>query len=158
MFAQKGILGNRMIEKIKKMPVKSYLHSLQDVRNIGLLAFVVVSVLVTWSGIKVVQRNYDLQKQIAVMRQENEIKKLENSNLALKNQYLETDQYLELVARRQYNKALPGEKLLIVPKQVALAHSVEIIEPEEPESTIESEGPWYERNFNAWLDFFFRKD
>lgn len=140
------------------MPVKSYLHSLQDVRNIGLLAFVVVSVLVTWSGIKVVQRNYDLQKQIAVMRQENEIKKLENSNLALKNQYLETDQYLELVARRQYNKALPGEKLLIVPKQVALAHSVEIIEPEEPESTIESEGPWYERNFNAWLDFFFRKD
>lgn len=140
------------------MPVKSYLHSLQDVRNIGLLAFVVVSVLVTWSGIKVVQRNYDLQKQIAVMRQENEIKKLENSNLALKNQYLETDQYLELVARRQYNKALPGEKLLIVPKQVALAHSVEIIEPEEPEPTIESEGPWYERNFNAWLDFFFRKD
>lgn len=140
------------------MPVKSYLHSLQDVRNIGLLAFVVVSVLVTWSGIKVVQRNYDLQKQIAVMRQENEIKKLENSNLALKNQYLETDQYLELVARRQYNKALPGEKLLIIPKQVALAHSVEIIEPEEPESTIESEGPWYERNFNAWLDFFFRKD
>lgn len=147
-----------MLEKLKKIPIKSYAHSLQDVRNIGLLAFVMVAALVTWSGIKVVQQNYDLQKQIAVMRQENDIKKLANSNLALKNQYLETDQYLELVARRQYNKALPGEKLLVVPKQVALAHTIELQKPAEDTATIESEGPWYERNFNAWLNFFFRSD
>src|SRR5690606_18810253 len=109
-----------MLEKIKNLPVKSYIKSLQDVRNFGLLVFVVAALLVTWSGIRVVQTNYDLQKRISVMRQENEVKRLANSNMALSNQYLETDQYLELTARRQYNKALPGEKLLVVPKAVAL--------------------------------------
>lgn len=145
-----------MLEKIKNLPKSSYVKSLQDVRNFGLLIFVVASLLVTWSGIRVVQRNYDLQKQISVMRQENDVKKLANSNLALKNQYLETDQYLELTARKQYNKAMPGEKLLIVPAAVALSHTVE--PPVQPEElpTVEDEGPWYERNFNAWLDFLFR--
>lgn len=90
------------------------------------------------------------------MRQENDVKRLENSNLALRNQYLETDQYLELTARRQYNKALPGEKMLVVPVTVALSHTVEPPVVEEQVPTVETEGPWYERNFNAWLDFLFR--
>src|SRR5690606_14522893 len=115
-----------------------FVKSLGDVRNIGLIVFGIIAVLVTWSGIKVVQTNYDLQKRIATMQQQNDIKKLENSNLELKNRYYETDQYLELAARRQYNKALPGEKLLIVPKSVALAHTVDVtvpgLEPSEQKS------------------------
>lgn len=147
-----------MLEKIKNLPVKSYIKSLQDVRNFGLLVFVVAALLVTWSGIRVVQTNYDLQKRISVMRQENEVKRLANSNMALSNQYLETDQYLELTARRQYNKALPGEKLLVVPKAVALNHTAEPPAEEKPDQvpTVKDEGPFYERNFNAWLDFLFR--
>lgn len=149
-----------MFEKIKKFKYTNLFEYLQDVRTIGLIVFTVIALLVTWSGIKVVQTNYDLQKQISTMQQENAVKKLENSNLALRNQYYETDQYLELVARRQYNKALPGEKLLIVPESVALAHTVEVNVPgleggDQPSA--QEEGPWYERNFNAWLDFLFRK-
>ncbi len=145
-----------MFEKIKKTLQTHIVKVFSDVRSFGLLVFVIAALLVTWSGIRVVQRNYDLQKQISVMRQENEIKRLANSNLALKNQYLETDQYLELTARRQYNRALPGEKLLIVPEAVALAHTVEPPVPEADPTPVEHEGPWYERNFNAWLDFLFR--
>lgn len=89
------------------------------------------------------------------MQQQNDIKKIENSNLALKNQYLETDQYLELVARKQYNKALPGEKMLIVPRAVAMTYTVEPPKREQPDElqNIQDDGPWYERNFNAWLNF-----
>ncbi len=146
-----------MNKKIKSLPYKEYLKLLQDVRNFGLLVFVVVALLVTWSGIKVVQTNYGLQKKVSVMRQENDLKRLENSNLELKNKYLETDQYLELVARRQYSKALPGESLLIVPKAVALKYTVEPPKEERTEVKVEDEGPWYERNFNAWQDFLFKK-
>ena len=146
-----------MLDKIKNLPKSSYVRSLNDVRSVGLLVFVVIALLVTWSGVKVIQTNYDLQKEISVMQQENDVKKIENSNLALKNKYLETDQYLELVARRQFNKALPGEKLLIVPRTVALSHSVELPdEKTEGVPTLENDGPWYERNFNAWLDFLFK--
>jgi cell division protein FtsB len=147
-----------MLQKIKKLNKASIVHYFSDVRNIGLIVFVFIALLVTWSGIKVVQTNYDLQKQISKMQQQNVVRRLENSNLALKNQYLQTDQYLELAARRQYNKALPGEKLLIVPKSVALKHTVDVPESNEEEvAPVEETGPWYERNFNAWLEFFVRR-
>ncbi|MDQ3065138.1 MAG: septum formation initiator family protein [bacterium] len=148
-----------MLEKIKKLQQFPRFKQLSDVRNIGLMVFVLMALLVTWSGIKVVQTNYDLQKQISKMQQQNQVRQLENSNLALKNQYLQTDQYLELAARRQYNKALPGEKMLIVPKSVALKHTVNVPEAAVGEdlSPVEDSGPWYERNFNAWLEFFVRR-
>lgn len=148
-----------MFEKIKKSPADLIIKTLSDTRNLGLIVFGIIALLVTWSGIKVVQTNYDLQKQISRMSQENEVRKLANSNLALKNQYLNTDQYLELTARRLYNKALPGEKLLIVPKSVALAHTKDLpnLTPEQDQSTAENTGPWYERNFNSWLEFLFRR-
>lgn len=148
-----------MFAKIKSLQQKHLGAYFTDVRSLGLLAFGIIALLVTWSGIKVVQTNYDLQKQISAMQQANEVKKLENSNLALKNQFLETDQYLELAARKQYNKAAPGEKLLIVSKAVALNHSVELPEVAGASDMkqVEDSGPWYERNFNAWLEFLFRK-
>jgi cell division protein FtsB len=147
-----------MLQKLKNL---SFIQHLNDVRFLGLLAFGVIALLVTWSGIKVVQTNYDLQKQISAMQQQNSVRKLENSNLALRNQYYETDQYLELVARKQFNKANPGEKLLIVPSSVALAHSKDLPLPEAEASGMpapEDSGPWYERNFNAWMEFLFRRE
>ena len=149
------------MDKIKSLKHSRYLETLNDVRTLGLVVFAIVALLVTWSGIKVVQTNYDLQKQISAMQQQNDVRRLENSNLALSNQFLETDQYLELTARKQFNKALPGEKLLIVPRKVALAHTVDVPATTDPEDTglsIEETGPWYERNFNAWVEFLFRKE
>jgi cell division protein FtsB len=147
-----------MLDKIKKLPKTSLAETLSDVRTLGLLAFGVIALLVTWSGVKVVQTNYDLQKQISAMQQENEVRRLENSNIALRNRFLETDQYLELAVRKQFNKALPGEKLLIVPESVAIKNSVEVKSPETPSvpGNVEDEGPWYERNFNAWIDYIFK--
>lgn len=149
----------RMISKIKNIPKSDIIAFFSDIRNLGLVVFAIIALLVTWSGIKVVQTNYDLQKQISEMQQENNVVRLENSNAALRNQYLQTDEYLELVARKQFNKALPGEKLLIVPESVALSHTIELPESEEPtpQEQAENKGPWYERNFNAWLDFLLQR-
>ena len=148
-----------MFAKIKNLQQKHLGAYFTDVRSLGLLAFGFIALLVTWSGIKAVQTNYDLQKQISAMQQANEVKRLENSNLALKNQFLETDQYLELAARKQFNKAAPGEKLLIVSKSVALNHSTDLPtdSKDDKASQLNDAGPWYERNFNAWLEFLFRK-
>jgi cell division protein FtsB len=148
-----------MLQKIKKLQKSTLLSSLADVRTLGMIAFAVIALLVTWSGVRVVQINYDLQKQISAMQQENDIRKLENSNLALQNEFLATDQYLELAARKQFSKGFEGEKLLIVPKSVAMKHSIEYTaDITDTTPKIEQEGPWYERNFNAWMDFLFRSD
>lgn len=127
-----------------------------DVRIIGLVVFGIIVLLVTWSGLQVMQTNYELQKKEASLRAENENKKLENSNLKLENKYLETDHYLELTARRQFNKAAPGEQLHLVPEEVALRYTVDLPKTQsqirEEQSTNKSK---YQQNFEAWLDFFF---
>ena len=147
-----------MLEKIKNHQITK---SLGDIRSLGMIAFGLIAILVTWSSVKVVQTNYDLQKQISAMMQENDVQSLENNNLKLKNQYFKTNEYLELAARRHFNKALPGEKLLIIPKEVALANSVEVPKPKTAADniaeTVKASGSSLQRNFNAWLDFLFHR-
>ena len=147
-----------MLEKIKN---NQTLKSFGDIRSLGMLAFGLISILVTWSSVKVVQTNYDLQKQISAITQQNEVQSLANNNLKLKNQYFNTNEYLELAARRHFNKAYPGEKLVIIPKEVALAHSIDVPKPktaaDSAAETVEASGSSMQRNFNAWLDFLFHR-
>lgn len=147
-----------MLEKIKKNRKHPVVEQLKDVRVIGLLVFGVIVLLVSWSGVGAIQSNFVLQKQVARLQQQNKISELENTNLKLKNQYFNTDQYLELQARRQFGKAAPGETLVIVPKSVALAHSVEIKTDQKPVKVDQKlEKPAYQKNFEAWMQFFFHR-
>lgn len=146
-----------VLDKIKKLPKNYYLQELKDVRVVGLVVFGVIVLLVSWSGLRTIETNYKLQQQIARLEQQNQLSELKNSNLELSNQYYNTDQYLELQARRLFSKGAPGEKLLLVPKSVALAHTVEIPEANKPEAPAQSSKPGYQRNFEAWMSFFFHR-
>lgn len=146
-----------MLEKIKTIDYKRYIHELRDVRMIGLLAFGVMVLLVTWSGIMIIQTNYELQKEISRLQQEVSLRNLDNSNLRLRNEYYNTDQFLELQARRQFGKAAHGEKLLLVPRSVALTHSIEAQEIKSNEKPAEAKKPFYQENFEAWMRFLFRR-
>ncbi len=115
-------------------------------------------VLVSWNTVGVIQTNYDLQKRLSRLEQQNEVYNLENENLKLKNEYYNSDQYLELTARKQFGKAAPGERVYIVPKNVALEHTVELPKPKEQAPEVANPKPMYQRNFEAWMDFFFRDE
>lgn len=150
-----------MLEKIKKYQNGQVVKSLSDVRTLGMIAFGIIALLVTWSSVKVVETNYGLQKQMSAMQQENEVRQLANNNLKLQNEYYKTDTYLELAARRHFNKAAPGEKLLIIPKEVSMKHSIEVPKPKTSsqiltEATKASDSS-LQHNFNAWLDFLFHR-
>lgn len=130
---------------------------LRDVRVVGLLLFLVVVLMISWSGIKAIETNYQLQREIAQLQQQNQLQSLANENQKLENAYFDTPQYLELAAREDFGLAAPGESVVIVPKAVALAHTVE-----SPSTTTESaqnqdNRPAYQRNFEAWMDFFFHR-
>jgi cell division protein FtsB len=142
-----------MFDKIKNYQNSPQFKQLQDVRVIGLLIFAGIAVLVSWSTISAIQTNYGLQKQISAIQQENKVLDLQNNNLTLANQYYNTNQFLELAARRQFGKAAPGEKLLLVPKKIALAHTVNM-----PAGTkvavVSVQNSMVQSNFQAWMDFF----
>jgi len=137
--------------------LRAYILSLRDIRNVGLLVFIVIVLLISWSGVKSIQTNYGLEKQIARLSQQNQVASLKNTNLALQNQYLNTNQYLEITARENLGLAAPGETELLVPKAVALKHTVKqpggtTTSPEVPKQ------PFWQRNFQAWMDFLLHRN
>ncbi|MBW3568550.1 septum formation initiator family protein [Candidatus Parcubacteria bacterium] len=148
-----------MQAKIKISDLRRVIKTLSDVRLVGLIMFGVVAVLVAWSSLKTLQVNYELQKKEAVLRQKNTNQKLSNENLKLKNTYLETDEYLELTARRQFNKAAPGEKLYLIPEEVALSKTAELpLDQPETKEELDKSKPKYQQNFEAWLDFLLQRN
>lgn len=147
-----------MLQKIKTLIRHPYTHQLKDVRVLGMIVFAVVALLVSWSGIKAIQTNYELQRQIAKLEQQNKLQELENNNLKLKNQYLGTDEFLELAARRQFGKAAPGEKVIIIPKNVGLSHYLPSAEKKAAtEAKTSSHKAAYRKNFEGWINFFLHR-
>lgn len=147
-----------MIEKLKNYTKHPSLGVLADTRALGLIAFGIIALLVSWSGVKTIQTNYELQKQISEAQQQNDVAKLENTNLKLRNEYYKTDQFLELAARRQFGKALPGETLFVVPKSVALANTIDTSSKDTTKVVKKHQKPFYVENLEAWVDFFLHRE
>jgi cell division protein FtsB len=143
-------------EKLEK--IYDYVLQFRDVRAAGLLLFLVVVLLISWSGIKVIDTNYRLQKQISQLEQETQVRDLSNTNIKLQNDYFQTDQYLEIAARQNFGLARAGETVLNVPENVALAHTVDVpnIDQVEAKKT-QAKQPAYQRNFQAWINFLLHR-
>ena len=114
-----------------KLDIKQYIkivianvNRLRDIRFAGQVLFVLVVLLVSWSGVTAIDSNYSLEKQISTLQQQNTVQALENNNLKLQNQYYNSNQYLELSARQNFGLAAPGETELIVPQNVALSYTI----------------------------------
>ena len=133
-----------------------YIRRLSDVRFLGQVVFVVIVLLISWSGIKTIQTNYGLQKQISTIKQQNAIQKLQNENIELQNEYYKSNQYLEVAARQNFGLAAPGEKLIVVPEKVALANTIDT-DPITVEVKAADKQPIYQRNFQSWVDFFLHR-
>jgi cell division protein FtsB len=149
-----------METKIKDYQTKLFnlAQQLRDVRVIGLLLFLIVLLMMSWSGVKVIETNYSLQKQISQLEQQRQLQDLSNTNLKLTNEYYKSNQYLELMARQNFGLAASGETVLVVPQHVALANTVDMPNTEQAQKQkTASKQPFYQRNFQAWMNFFLHR-
>ena len=143
-----------MFDKIQNLWNNKTTKQLLDVRNLGLYVFGIVVLAIAWSGAKTVQNNYELQKKIATLQQQNEVLSLENSNSVLQNQFYKTDQYLELSARQNLGLAAPGEQVLLVPKETALKYiDASIGSGSRSAKTAADTRSKPVKNLEAWRDF-----
>ncbi|HVX58159.1 MAG TPA: septum formation initiator family protein [Candidatus Saccharimonadales bacterium] len=140
-----------MLEQIYSALDRKKIKQLTDPRNVGLYIFCVVVLAITWSGVRTLQSNYELEKKISALKQQNRVIDLENENTQLKNNYYKTDEYLDLAARQDLGLAAPGEKVLLVPKSVALKYVDQSAGP----SALKQTQPQSKaiRNLEAWRDF-----
>jgi cell division protein FtsB len=147
-----------MLQKLKTYLEQIPTEQLRDTRLWTFVVFGILVLLASWSGVRVIETNYELQKKIARLEQQNEIIALQNANQALQNQYLESDTYLELAARKQFGKAAPGESLILVPESVALARTADIplvAQQSDSEQSAQQNDSFYVKNLKAWRDFVF---
>ncbi len=133
----------------------AFVKRLNDISFVGQAVFLVIVILISWSGIKTIQTNYGLQKQISALDQQNALQDLQNQNLKLQNDYYNSNQYLELAARQNFGLAAPGEKEVVVPQPVALAYTTNL--PTTPDNIGKAKPPGYQRNFTSWIDFFLHR-
>jgi len=145
-----------MINIIKKFYQNNIQPFLKDTRFIGLVVFLIIVLLVTWSGVKSVQTNYGLQKQISKLQQENQVQKLKNDNLQLENSYYNTNQYLELSARQNFGLAGSSETEVIIPRSVALSRLVPLSTQAISNQPTSVQSKW-QNNFDAWVNFFMHR-
>ncbi len=131
--------------------------SLRDPKNVGLSIFLIIVLLISWSGVKALQTNYNLQKQISVLKQQNDLQQLQNVNQQLQNQYYQTNQYLNVTAREEFGLGEPGETELIVPKAVAFAHLATLSTTTTGNEISRNNQPTYEKNFQAWINFILHR-
>ena len=147
-----------MVQKIKQFSNSQLMRDLRDIRVIGFSVFGALVLLVTWSGVKVIETNYRLEQTVSKLQQQNTVLELENANQKLRNEYYNTDDFLELQARKQLGKAAPGETVLLIPKSVALSKTEDFT----PEKTAEAarttpKKPIYQQNLEAWRDYLLRR-
>jgi cell division protein FtsB len=153
--------NTQIYSKFRSHRIVAQLH---DVRSLGLIVFAAIALLVTWSGAKAIQSNYKLEQQISDLQQQDDLQQLENDNQQLKNQYYNTPQYLELAARQNFGLAAPGETELLVPKSVAMAYvkglnkvTADASDTTNLSSEASKHQPLYQRDLQAWVDFFLHR-
>ena len=144
---------NFISQKIDELRAKMAAKGLNDPRLLGVVLLAVIGLSVIWNGIGVVQQNYGLLRKIAVLEDENRILELENRNKQIQNEYYASAEFAELKARRVNGKAAAGEQVYIITDDTARQNlkTPEIIEKDEPAD----DKPRYQKNFEAWIDFFF---
>lgn len=112
--------------------------------NILLIGATILVLSWTWTTVGAISKNHGLEQKINDARLEADVLELQNENLRLEQAYFQTDEYLELQARRLLNKALPGEHLVILPKTTI-----------EENPVVEDETTPERSNFEQWMEFLF---
>jgi cell division protein FtsB len=135
-----------MLSKIKN---NNLLKTATSTHSIGLYLFLIISLSVAWSTAKIIQKNYELQQQITMLEQQVSIQQQQNKNQQLKNLYYQTDTFLELGARKYFSKTLPGERVYVVPKSVALANT----KPEQAPVAKPNTPKTHTKFIQNWLDW-----
>lgn len=156
MYSSIYIMNKKL--KYYQNKISDQISKFGDISFTGQVVFVIIVLVISWSGARAIQTNYNLQEQVAKLKQQNALSSLENNNISLQNEYYNSNQYLELSARQNLGLAFPGEKELLVPQSVALTYTTNLTSNNGTLKANNNNEPSYQKNFQEWVDFFFHRN
>ena len=124
-------------------------HKYLTFNNVVIAAAFLIAASWVWGSLSVMQRNYSLQKEVDLKQRQLQLTKLQRDSAELQQKYYQTDEYKELAVRDTLGLVMPGEKLLILPKNTAAANAADA--PTQ-QVVVATEA---EPNLQQWLNFLF---
>ncbi len=91
-------------------------HDFLTVENVVLAIAIVLCLMWTFQSIKAMSRNWELSEKLTAERKELELLEIEVEAAELENEYYRSEEYQELMARRQLDKKLEGENMVVMPE------------------------------------------
>lgn len=137
--------------KIRQLNYKTR-HDFLTVENVVLILAIVLCLAWTYQTIAAMSRNWELSERLTEERKKLELVSLEVEAAELTNEYYKSNEYQELMARRNLDKQLDGEHLVVMPENSEAAKTkhkdeVKVVTIEEPEYS----------NFEKWMMYLFPK-
>ncbi|MBR3322434.1 hypothetical protein IKG05_02220 [Candidatus Saccharibacteria bacterium] len=126
-------------------------HDFLTVENVVLILAIILCLTWTYQSIAAMSRNWELSERLTAERKQLELVSLEVETARLANDYYSSNEYQELVARKNMDKKLPGENMVVMPENSEAAKTKH---EEEPKAVVVEEEP--ERsNFEKWMMYLF---
>lgn len=126
-------------------------HKYWTFNNIVIFVAFFIAASWVWGSLQVMQRNFALQKEVDQKSRQLQLTELQKQSLELQQRYYKTDEYKELAVRESLGLVMPGESVVILPKnsQAALDADKKV----SPAVVANSQAT--ESNTEQWLNFLF---
>jgi hypothetical protein len=112
----------RMMKSVSKIKTKlrqlnyKTRHDLLTVENVVLFLAIVLCLVWTYQSVAAMSRNWELSERLTSERKTLELLRNEVEVTKMANEYYKTDEYQELVARKNLDKKLNGENMVVMPE------------------------------------------
>ena len=123
-------------------------HDFLTIENVVLIGAIVLCLVWTYQSVAAMSRNWELSEKLTAERKALELLNIEVETAELENEYYKSNEYQELMARRQLDKKLPGENMVVMPENSDTAKNKhkEVVEEKEEQNY---------SNFEKWMMYLF---
>ena len=130
---------------------------IRDSHYIFLITLAAGGLFLIWNSFVAINKNYLLQLRVNELREEIAQLDIDNENLELQNEYLETDEFLERAARQQLGFAAEGETVFLEPNAVLDALRNPTTDSSSPAESVAAEDVGWRSNLGEWWQFLFNR-
>ena len=123
-------------------------HDFLTVENIVLLFAIILCLVCTYQSIVSMSRNWELSERLTAEKRELELLSVEVEAAELENQYYASNEYQELIARKNLDKELNGENMVIMPENTEAAKN------KHRQEKVATKEKTYS-NFEKWMLYLF---
>lgn len=137
---------------MKKINIRRIYHQLRHkyftLNNVVIVIAFAIAAGWVWGSLGVLQRNYNLQKELDDKNRQLIVAQLDTASAKLQQRYYQTDEYKELAVRERLGLVTPGESVLILPPNSQAA-----INEDKTTPLVSAAPPKPVSNFQQWMNF-----